>query len=519
MKFLACTRAMAGAVAQARATTMPFTFWAALGALVLPVLAGADNPCADVTDSAIRNRADIRAWGECAPASALQDGTAEPGRGSSPRAAARAGSAFGETYPDDNGFALEADGASGAETLVRRAGPPRAPDPAPVLRASWRNTLGAEFMWIPAGKFLMGSPATEEWREPGEVQHEVRLTAGFWMGKHEVTRREWLQVTGTVPGGDLEGLQAYPVQGVSWLEVQEFIGKLNERESGSGYVYRLPTEAEWEYAARAGATGARYGVLEEIAWYSFNTPITKNNLGSRVRPVGQKPPNAWGLHDVLGNVGEWVADWHGPYPASPVTDPMGPSTGTLRAARGGSCCHGASSIRFAWRAPAAPTTTAFGLGFRLVRTMPTWTNTLGMEFVWIRAGTFHMGSPDDEKGRRNDELQHPVTVAGFWLGKHEITRQEWQHVMGSYPPSPPHCGTECPVASVSWADTQEFIRNLHRKESAQGYRYRLPTEAEWEYAARAGTTGPRHGELDAIAWYLDNSDSKLNEVGLKRANA
>ena len=151
--------------------------------------------------------------------------------------------------------------------------------------------------------------------------------------------------------------------------------------------------------------------------------------------------------------------------------------------------------------------------------MPTWTNTLGIEFVWIRAGTFQMGSPDDEKGRRNDEVQHRVKVAGFWLGKHEVTRQDWQHVMGSYPPSLPHCGTGCPVASVSWADTQEFIRNLHRKESARGYRYRFPTEAEWEYAARAGTTGARYGELNAIAWYAASSYSKLHSVGGKRADA
>ena len=343
---------------------------------------------------------------------------------------------------------------------MRRSAPSRAPDPPPVVKSSWTNTLGAEFVWIPAGKFIMGSPADEALPEPDEVQHEVTISAGYWMGKHEVTQREWEAVMGSNPSGPIPwcGLEC-PVDLVSWEDVQVFIRKLNEREAGRGYVYRLPTEAEWEYAARAGTTGARYGPFDAIAWHSENS-------GSGPHSVGTKRPNAWNLHDMHGNVGEWTADWYGAYPSGPVTDPTGPNSGTLRVGRGSTANGGRLGACAAWRGYAAPGFRSLSLGFRLVRTMPAWTNTLGMEFVWMRTGKFRMGSPDGEKGRRKDEIQHPVQFsAGYWLGKYEVTRAEWRQVMGSVPPAPPHCRKDCPVASVSWEDAQEFIRKLHGRES------------------------------------------------------
>ena len=273
-------------------------------------------------------------------------------------------------------------------------------------------------------------------------------------------------------------------------------------------------------AARAGTTGARYGAVDRIAWYSANS--NSSILGwNGPRRVGTKLANAWGLHDMHGNVSEWTADWYGPYTSGPVTDPGGPSAGSFRVGRGSAWNHvGHLFIRAASRGYAAPDFRHEGLGFRLVRTMPAWTNTLGMEFVWMRTGRFRMGSPDSEKGRRKDEIQHPVQFsAGYWLGKYEVTRAEWRQVMGSVPPAPPHCRKDCPVASVSWEDAQEFIRKLHGRESRLGTRYRLPTEAEWEYAARAGTTGARYGDLDKIAWYAGNTGGKLTPVGRKRANA
>ena len=230
---------------------------------------------------------------------------------------------------------------------------------------SWTNSLGMEFMWIPAGRFLMGSPEDEEGRHVSatEVQHEVRISEGFWMKKYEVTQGEWELVMGANPSYYDECGPRCPVEGVSWDDTQEFIRGLNKGKSGRGYRYRLPTEAEWEYAARAGTTGARYGELGEIAWYGENS-------GDRTHPVGQKVANAWGLHDMLGNVLEWVANESYEYPSGPVTDPQGPSTGRSRGLRGGSFIAPASDVRSASRYfaidPARSRWT--WLGFRLVRT-------------------------------------------------------------------------------------------------------------------------------------------------------
>ena len=496
MRFNTHIRSLGWVTAQVRATTTLFMLWAALGGVALPGLAGADRSCAEVTSEAVRDRAEVRVVTECAPTAARPDGTAA-------------------AHAYANGFA-PVTGRSQAKV------PARVPDPPPAIGSTWTNTLGAEFKWIPAGKFIMGSPTDEEGRSTDELQHSVTISAGYWMGKHEVTRGEWHAVMGTTE--DDPDHEDYPAF-ASPEQAREFIRKLNERESGRGYVYRLPTEAEWEYAARAGSTGAHHGELDGIAWHP-------DNAGGRPHFVGQKKANAWGLHDVLGNAIELVADWYGAYPTGLVTDPTGPSTGTKRVYRGGSTNIGLlSNVRLARRfdiqpsdysplGPLFPPYWDFRFGFRLVRTMPTWTNTLGMEFAWIPAGRFRMGSPEAEKERRRDEIQHPVQFStGYWLGTHEVTRGEWRLVTGSIPPSQPHCGRECPVGSVSWADTQEFIRKLHVKESGRGTRYRLPTEAEWEYAARAGTTGARYGELDRIAWYGGNSGGRLYSVGLKPANA
>ena len=195
---------------------------------------------------------------------------------------------------------------------------------------------GIEFVWIPPGEFRMGSTGRHADSDEKPVTR-VRFTQGFWMGKYEVTQRQWQAVMGNNPslfkncGGDC------PVESVSWNDVQEFIRKLN---GGSGRRrYRLPTEAEWEYAARAGTTTDTYAgdmrkpygdtpVLNRIAWYGKTS-------GARTHPAGRKAPNAWGLHDMLGNVWEWVGDWQGDYPGGSVTDPMGPFSGSNRVNRGG----------------------------------------------------------------------------------------------------------------------------------------------------------------------------------------
>ena len=226
---------------------------------------------------------------------------------------------------------------------------------------TWMNSLGMEFVWIPAGKFLMGSPEDEEGRDDDERQHEVRISEGYWMKKHEVTQGEWEVVMGENPFFFTSCGPRCPVGAVSWDDTQEFIRRLHSRESVSGYLYRLPTEAEWEYAARAGTTRARHGALDAIAWH-------RGNSGGGTHPVGQKRPNAWGLHDMLGNVWEWTGDWYGAYVSGPMTDPGGPESGSARVIRGGSWRFHARGVRSAARYAASPGSRFYTFGFRLART-------------------------------------------------------------------------------------------------------------------------------------------------------
>ena len=141
-----------------------------------------------------------------------------------------------------------------------------------------------------------------------------------------------------------------------------------------------------------------------------------------------------------------------------------------------------------------------------------------MKFVYIKPGSFMLGSPSSEPGRENGETLHQVTLTkGFYLQTTEVTQGQWKRVLGSNPSKFQSCGDNCPVETVSWSDIQEFIAELNRIEG--GYKYRLPTEAEWEYACRAGTKGPYAGNLDAMAWYTDTSGGKSHAVGGKRPNA
>ncbi len=220
------------------------------------------------------------------------------------------------------------------------------------------NTIGMEFVRIPAGTFRMGSDSASN---EGPV-HEVTISRAFYLGKHEVTQGQWEAVMGSNPSW-FNGCGAdCPVEQVSWEEAQAFIRALNEQEGVPGR-YRLPTEAEWEYAARAGTAGDRYGELDEIAWYSGNSE-------GRTHPAGRKAANAWGLHDMLGNVEEWVADWFAGdyYASSPRTDPQGPESGSNRVLRGGGWHRSGRGCRASRRYNSSPGNRRDILGFRLLRT-------------------------------------------------------------------------------------------------------------------------------------------------------
>lgn len=228
--------------------------------------------------------------------------------------------------------------------------------------AQFTNSIGVEFVLIPSGSFTMGSdPNFEEGQQDERPLHKVSISRPFYLGKYEVTQAQWVAVMGNNPSR-FKG-RNHPVERVSWHDVQDFIRRLNAQEGHERY--RLPTEAEWEYAARAGTNtsyclGDDKQALSRHAWYYDNARDT-------TRPVGQKQPNAWGLYDVHGNVREWVQDWYGEtyYANSPEIDPKGPPSGKYRVDRGGSWGFNAVFCRSAFRGNVIPDSQLGYLGFRL----------------------------------------------------------------------------------------------------------------------------------------------------------
>lgn len=282
-----------------------------------------------------------------------------------------------------------------------------------------------EMIWIPPGTFIMGSPQSDSMSSADErPQTNVTLTNGFWLGKTIFTIGQWKAVTGLDVRGQLskvihddtlydlggkkqtvrdfmrfspdadpsrylagEDLEL-PMYFVSWNDAMDLCKKINDRERAAGrlpvgYEYNLPTEAQFEYACRAGTTDATYAgplvmdgrsspILDKIAWYDANSPDGYTGKGFSVsgrtggpRPVAQKQPNAWGLYDMTGNIWQWCRDWYGPLPGGSQTDPTGPPTGTDRVNRGGSFGSGASSERSACRAKNPPVEASAYRGFRL----------------------------------------------------------------------------------------------------------------------------------------------------------
>ena len=211
---------------------------------------------------------------------------------------------------------------------------------------------------IAPGTFQMGSTSGEADEQPVT---RVTLTQAYWLGKTEVTQAQWTALMGNNPSG-FKG-DSLPVEQVSWDEAMEYCRKLTARERAAdqlpaGYIYTLPTEAQWEYACRSGTTGDYAGNLDSMGWYTSNS-------GSTTHPVGQKQANAWGLADMHGNVWEWCSDWYGNYPGGSVTDPTGASSGSFRVCRGGGWGGAASGCRSAVRFGCGPGLRYAFLGFRL----------------------------------------------------------------------------------------------------------------------------------------------------------
>lgn len=231
---------------------------------------------------------------------------------------------------------------------------------APASSSQTKVFDGIPFVWIPAGSFNMGSVERAIRAQP---VHSVTISQGFWMGQYEVTQGQWMQVMGKRHRSAFNG-DDLPVDTVTYDNIQEFLMKLNASSDGK---YRLPTEAEWEYACRAGTSteyffGPTDLQLYEYAWYSANS-------GGTTHPVGSLKPNPWGLYDILGNVWEWVSDYYDSryYAASPGIDPMGPGVGKARVIRGGSWRHRSTECHPARRDAYSIGRGSAGIGFRLVR--------------------------------------------------------------------------------------------------------------------------------------------------------
>ncbi len=393
----------------------------------------------------------------------------------------------------------------------------------PIERIKIKDSLGKEtsfeFCPIHAGTFKMES-------------NEVKMDQDFYLGKYPVTQQQWEAVMGNNPSNFKGG--SLPVETVSWDDAQIFIHKLNQLSGKK--LYRLPTEAEWEYACRAGTTSEYYfgddaSQLGEYAWFGGNS-------GQTTHPVGQKKPNEWGLYDMAGNVWEWMdSNWSG---------------SSDRAVRGGGWSADYWYCRSAQSAGASPEHLGSSNGFRLVldqtlkdedrcsQTFPVDSPTelllqdtlkhglapesykqqdkvirihgsqgkeTSFEFCPIPAGTFNLGSNEIKIDR------------DFYLGKYPVTQNQWEVVMGNNPSR--FKGGSLPVETVSFDDAQLFIQKLNQLSGKK--LYRLPTEEEWEYACRAGTIteyyfGDDESQLGEYAWYEGNSGQTTHPVGQKKPN-
>ncbi len=440
-----------------------------------------------------------------------------------------------------------------------------------------------EMVWIEPGIFKMGSPKNEKGRNENELQHTVTISREFWMGKYEVTQRQWNVIMGSSRTQHATG-ENLPVSSVTWDEAMEFCEELTrmEKKAGNlpkGYKYSLPTEAQWEYACRAGTrtslnngenitAGEKCPYLDKVGWYNANSHLNFNNVKNGVyiddaknygtpHPVGKKLPNDWGLYDMHGNVREWCLDCGDPeiknHPDGStsystvvlqtsiykdgIKDPLS-TKGLYRICRGGDWWSSPVGCRSACRSIYEPDHSFMLIGFRVALvfdsniTVPLGEN-VDLDMIWINPGKFRMGSPKNEKGRSENELQHEVTLTqGYWMGKYEVTQAQYEAVTGKNPSLSK--GADLPVQRVDWYDAKAFCEKLTEIEKApcllpEGYQYTLPTEAQWEYACRAGTTTALNSgknlsdkyqcpEMDEVGWYKYNSDDKTHPVGQKLPN-
>jgi len=406
------------------------------------------------------------------------------------------------------------------------------------VNASLPPSPSLNMVSISPGTFQMGSP------EPLNVPpyfngdnstpvHSVALTRPFWIGAYEVTQAQYTALMPSNPSVFTQDPQQ-PVDSASWNDAMAFCAALTVAESAAGrvpvgYQYRLPTEAEWEYCCRAGSTSEfHFGsvLLCGMAWFEFShhSNSTCSSSSPNVGPtatVGSYVPNAWGLYDMHGNVWEWCLDaWDATnnYPNQAVADPF-VATGSNRILRGGGFVSRSSDCRSAFRMGLQDYNYNSDIGFRVVLApivMPgPLPPSVPLNMVPISPGTFQMGSSETPSASPYFNAAwstpvHAVTITRpFWIGAWEVTQQHYMALMSINPSSANGGDPRRPVESVSWNDAMAYCAALTVYESATGrvpagYHYRLPTEAEWEYCCRAGSTSEFHYGSDLLcgmAWF------------------
>jgi formylglycine-generating enzyme required for sulfatase activity len=466
--------------------------------------------------------------------------------------------------------------------------------PPPSFRDEFTNSddIGPEMIWLPGGTFTIGSPdgVGEDREHPA---HRVQLSH-YAVGRFPVTVgefRRFVEATGYVteaeqgdgawvwnrgdPGNkeDASWRNPYtdqddnhPVICISWNDAKAYCDWLSEE---TGQQYGLLSEAQWEYACRAGEQGRWcFGddkdVLDDYAWYGGRS-------GDGTHSVGSKRPNAWQLHDMHGNVWEWCTDWFdvntykehaarigeaaesrddskSEAAAAYIVDPTGPETGSIRVVRGGSWDGGADGCRSAYRGRGEPSGRDLYLGFRLSRAGPlhSYPFTLGGEtkapayqdglrdplqdgsqgpaMVWLRGGQFTMGQDDSQWDW--EKPAHPVEVSAFSIGQYPLTFDEYDRFCEDTSREKPNDQGwgrgRRPVINISWDDAQAYCNWLNGQQKTGTYR--LLTEAEWEFACRAGSEtrwscGDNEKQLVGYAWYFENAQGKTHPVGEKKPNA
>ena len=440
------------------------------------------------------------------------------------------------SHEDYASYMLMYDSSISKSSAVRYYGLPIRPVyddiPDPCLVVKVNDTLSINMMCVEGGTFMMGATDNDEKAKDDEKPaHKVTLTYDYHIMQTEVTQGLWEAVMGediyvaqtkmanaskpAYVGGD------YPMYYVRMNDALEFIDKLNAM---TGMHFRLPTEAEWEYAARGGNKSKGYlyagsNNADDVGWYYGRGGLHR---------VAQLKPNELGIYDMTGNVSEMCLDYgtYGEtYKAGDAVNPRGNirSNGN-RFWRGGCYTHSKDSMRVSQRSSYTPSWGGTWLGLRLVlaedndfRTIRVGNSYFDMSFV--KGGTFMMGS-DASDAEADEQPVHEVTLSDYYIGQTEVTQHLWKKVMGDENNPSATKGNNLPVTNITWDEAQVFVQKLSEM---TGMRFRLPTEAEWEYAARGGQKSKGYtyagsNDIDEVGWYNGNSSNKTHAVGQKQPN-